>query len=416
MCRFAVRNGQAAAAPLDAPKLEAQPINLDALFGQGQEELDASGEQRPGQRGGARAAGGARCRDAALLTAYRPPAPADLALLALFSGQAPAPGAEADKQQPASAGSSACSPVGGSSNTVVVGQALTAPATQHPVAPGLLPPPPANPVQQLQFQAVLQHQAAIMQNPGSYPAAAQMYQQAMLQTSVLPAQPSAGTYSGSLATGAAPVPLPAPVAGKRGKTQEEIEEQTERIKKRRRESAQRRCEAAGHRLGAGPRAGGRSGASRRRGRRYRAAPQPFPAPAAALAVAGAPPCAAARRRGGRRRRPAPLACAPRAKIRRRSGPAIAPRPARSRQRKNAYMKSLEMENRALKLENERLRCARWRCWGMPRSCWRCTLCAAAAIAGACRATAACAAACGLPASGALSAPPMLPAACLPSHS
>lgn len=27
----------------------------------------------------------------------------------------------------------------------------------------------------------------------------------------------------------------------------------------------------------------------------------------------------------------------------------------SRQRKNAYMKSLEMENRALKLENERLR-------------------------------------------------------------
>jgi len=27
----------------------------------------------------------------------------------------------------------------------------------------------------------------------------------------------------------------------------------------------------------------------------------------------------------------------------------------SRQRKNAYMKSLEMENRALKMENERLR-------------------------------------------------------------
>lgn len=30
-------------------------------------------------------------------------------------------------------------------------------------------------------------------------------------------------------------------------------------------------------------------------------------------------------------------------------------PACSRQRKTAYMKSLEMENRALKLENERLR-------------------------------------------------------------
>lgn len=45
MCRFAVRNGQAAAAPLDAPKLEAPPINLDALFAQGHEELDASGER-----------------------------------------------------------------------------------------------------------------------------------------------------------------------------------------------------------------------------------------------------------------------------------------------------------------------------------------------------------------------------------
>ena len=135
--------------------------------------------------------------------------------------------------------------MGASCNTVVLGQAMTAPATQQAAA-GLLPPgvaPPANPVQQLQFQAVLQHQAAIMQNPGTYPAAAQMYQQAMLQTGVMPSQPSGTlTYSGSLATAAAPAGGAAPVlVGKRGKSQEEIEEQTERIKKRRRESAQRRC-------------------------------------------------------------------------------------------------------------------------------------------------------------------------------
>lgn len=170
----------------------------------------------------------------------------------MFSGQGPAGGAEDGQQQPASAGSSAGSPLGASCNTVVVGQAMTAPATQQAAggaaaAPGLLPVP-ANPVQQLQFHAVLQHQAAIMQNPGTYPAAAQMYQQAMLQTGVLPSQPSGTlTYSGSLATGNAPVPAPgpAPVLGKRGKTQEEIEEQTERIKKRRRESAQRRCAPGG---------------------------------------------------------------------------------------------------------------------------------------------------------------------------
>lgn len=239
MCRFAVRNGQAAAAPLDAPKLEAGPINLDALFAQGHEELDASGEggrQRLGRGAGARAV--------RLPKPERrpPPAPADMALLALFSGQAPAGGAE-DGQQPASAGSSAGSPLGASCNTVVVGQAMTAPATQQAAA-GLLPTAaPANPVQQLQFQAVLQHQAAIMQNPGTYPAAAQMYQQAMLQTGVLPSQPSGTlTYSGSLATATAPAGGPAaPALGKRGKSQEEIEEQTERIKKRRRESAQRRC-------------------------------------------------------------------------------------------------------------------------------------------------------------------------------
>jgi regulator of replication initiation timing len=233
MCRFAVRNGQAASA---SPKLEAPPINLDALFAQGNEELDAS----------------------------------DMALLALFSGAAPAPGAEDGPLQPASAGSSAGSPLDASCNTVVMGQAMTAPATQQAAVAGagLLPTPPANPVQQLQFQAVLQHQAAIMQNPGTYPAAAQMYQQAMLQTGGLASQPSGAlTYSGSLRTAAAPAAGPAPaLLGKRGKSQEEIEEQTERIKKRRRESAQR-----------------------------------------------------------------------------------------SRQRKNAYMKSLEMENRALKLENERLR-------------------------------------------------------------
>jgi len=64
-----------------------------------------------------------------------------------------------------------------------------------------------------------------------------------LQTGVMPSQPSGTlTYSGSLATAAAPAGGAAPVlVGKRGKSQEEIEEQTERIKKRRRESAQRRC-------------------------------------------------------------------------------------------------------------------------------------------------------------------------------
>lgn len=36
-------------------------------------------------------------------------------------------------------------------------------------------------------------------------------------------------------------------------------------------------------------------------------------------------------------------------------PSFSPAPPYSRQRKNAYMKSLEMENRALKMENERLR-------------------------------------------------------------
>lgn len=216
----------------------------------------------------------------------RPPHVADLALLALFTG---APGATAQDdaprqqqlaQEPTSAGSSAGPLDPAHAAHVVMGQALTAPASQQQPAPApagtAAPlPAPANPVQQLQFQAVMQHQAAIMQNPTVYPAAAQqMYQQALLQqqhmTLAAQQQAAAAAYSGGVSPSAAMTSAggtSAGVLGKRGKTAEEVEEQTERIKKRRRESAQR-----------------------------------------------------------------------------------------SRQRKNAYMKSLEMENRALKLENERLRC------------------------------------------------------------
>ncbi|KAL4427776.1 hypothetical protein ABPG75_001865 [Micractinium tetrahymenae] len=236
MCRFAVRQPGAAPPPAaEAVKLEA-PLDLESLFEHGADDLDAS----------------------------------DLALLALFSGNNNAAGGDA------SAGSSSGAPATEGSNTVVMGQVLAAPATAQPAlaVPAAAAAPPAvptNPVQQLQFQAVMQHQAAIMQNPQAYPAAAQMYQQAILaQQQQAAVQQHMLAQQQAVAAVALPpllVPAPAPVLlGKRGKTQQEVEEQTERIKKRRRESAQR-----------------------------------------------------------------------------------------SRQRKNAYMKSLEMENRALKLENERLR-------------------------------------------------------------
>ena len=300
-------------------------------------------------------------------SAAHPLPPADMALLALFSGQAPAGGAE-DGQQPASAGSSAGSPLGASCNTVVVGQAMTAPATQQAAA-GLLPTAaPANPVQQLQFQAVLQHQAAIMQNPGTYPAAAQMYQQAMLQTGVLPSQPSGTlTYSGSLATATAQAGGPAPALGKRGKTQEEIEEQTERIKKRRRESAQRRCAPGLQAAADMPRRLGLAGGA------LSGAAAVLRGPAAAICLVcccglhHVVHCRQAAQLGTPMLPPAaagllPL-CAPGLRppasppqnLPQILPPRPSPRPARSRQRKNAYMKSLEMENRALKLENERLR-------------------------------------------------------------
>ncbi|EFN59694.1 hypothetical protein CHLNCDRAFT_133235 [Chlorella variabilis] len=241
MCRFTVRAppaGGPAAQPPDL-KLEA-PLDLDVLFEHGTEDLDAN----------------------------------DLALLALFSGNnAPAPAAE----KPSPVSSCAAAPTADASNTVVMGQALCVPAGPQgvlPVAPPAAvpiaaPANPANPVQQLQFQAVMQHQAAIMQNPQAYPAAAQMYQQAMLQQQqqqqMLAAQQQVAAAAAA-AAGSLPVPAPMLMGKRSVRSQEEVEEQTERIKKRRRESAQR-----------------------------------------------------------------------------------------SRQRKNAYMKSLEMENRALKMENERLR-------------------------------------------------------------
>ena len=297
MCRFTVRPGAAAPQPADPAALEQQPISLEQLFAGDDGELGADGEPWGGGAGPERAARQSAPALAPSLT-LRPAAPpaADLALLALFTG-ATAAGNEPDaRAEPHSAGSSAGSPVEApAAGPVVLGQVMTAPAPQTaPAAPAAVPAPPANPVQQLQMQAVLQHQAAIMQNPTAFPAAAQMYQQAMLQQQqqqmAMAAAQQHAAYSGGraysgglppLPAAAAPLPpLPVAVApqaagapalpllmGKRSKTVEEVEEQTERIKKRRRESAQR-----------------------------------------------------------------------------------------SRQRKNAYMKGLEMENRALKLENERLRC------------------------------------------------------------
>lgn len=167
---------------------------------------------------------------------------ADLALLALFSGNNNAPGADA------SAGSSCGAPATETSNTVVMGQVLAAPATAQPAlaVPAAAPVPavPTNAVQQLQFQAVMQHQAAIMQNPQAYPAAAQMYQQAVLaqQQQAAVQQHMLAQQQAVAGVALPPMPMPAPVLlSKRGKTQQEVEEQTERIKKRRRESAQRRC-------------------------------------------------------------------------------------------------------------------------------------------------------------------------------
>lgn len=153
---------------------------------------------------------------------------ADLALLAMFNGSSATVEAA---QQASSPGSTSVAPANDASNAVVLGQALCPPAGPQGGALGALPPPalamgsslaPPNPVQQLQLQAVMQHQAAIMQNPQAFPVAAQMYQQHFLA-----AQQQAATAAPLMPT-------------KRGKTQEEIEEQTERIKKRRRESAQRR--------------------------------------------------------------------------------------------------------------------------------------------------------------------------------
>lgn len=196
----------------------------------------------PGLPSGAPRISSPRARLTRSSACSEPPLPADLALLALFSGNAPS-------GNDASAGSSRAlpSPHDASPNTVVLGQALTAPAPAALAVPLAVPAHAANPVQQLQFQAVMQHQAAIMQNPTAYPAAAQMYQQAMLvqqQQQAVAQQQLLAAQSGSLLS----MPLPAavapqPLVGKRGKTAEEVEEQTERIKKRRRESAQRRCAA-----------------------------------------------------------------------------------------------------------------------------------------------------------------------------
>lgn len=188
---------------------------------------------------------------------------ADLALLALFNGNNNAPGGDA------SAGSSCDAPVTDTSNTVVMGQVLAAPASAQPAlavpaAATAVPAVPTNAVQQLQFQAVMQHQAAIMQNPQAYPAAAQMYQQAVLaqQQQAAMQQHMLAQQQAVTAVALPAMPMPAPgsvLVGKRGKTQQEVEEQTERIKKRRRESAQRRCvrrspcvvrlDRAGQRLG-----------------------------------------------------------------------------------------------------------------------------------------------------------------------
>lgn len=244
MCRFAVRGGAPAPQAHENVKLET-PIDLEALFANGDDDLDAS----------------------------------DLALLALFSGPTSRDGP---------AVSSNAGPALDAGANVVMGQALMAPMpTAAPVAVPLAvtAAAPQNPVQQLQFQAVLQHQAAIMQNPTAYPAAAHMYQHAILQQQQQAAA-AAAAQQHMLAAVQQPVvvlpgmPMPAAAApqpalvslGKRGKSSVEVEEQTERIKKRRRESAQR-----------------------------------------------------------------------------------------SRQRKNVYMKSLEMENRALKMENERLRAELTKC-------------------------------------------------------
>ena len=190
----------------------------------------------PGLPSGAPRISSPRARLTRSSACSEPPLPADLALLALFSGNAPS-------GNDASAGSSRAlpSPHDASPNTVVLGQALTAPAPAALAVPLAVPAHAANPVQQLQFQA------AIMQNPTAYPAAAQMYQQAMLvqqQQQAVAQQQLLAAQSGSLLS----MPLPAavapqPLVGKRGKTAEEVEEQTERIKKRRRESAQRRCAA-----------------------------------------------------------------------------------------------------------------------------------------------------------------------------
>jgi hypothetical protein len=166
-----------------------------------------------------------------------------LALLALFNGSSATVEAA---EQASSPGSTSVAAANEASNTVVMGQALCAPAgPQGGALGGAVPPPavpmgpplaPTNAVHQLQLQAVMQHQAAIMQNPQAYPVAAQMYQQHFLAAQQQAAAAAAG----------APVML-----GKRGKSQEEIEEQTERIKKRRRESAQRRCARASPGAGEG---------------------------------------------------------------------------------------------------------------------------------------------------------------------
>ena len=260
MCRFTVRAppaGGPAAQPPDL-KLEA-PLDLDVLFEHVTEDLDANGAQGPvtqgmGHDGGSRDEGpSARLPGCPADRPARPAAlAADLALLALFSGNnAPAPAAE----KPSPVSSCAAAPTADASNTVVMGQALCVPAGPQgvlPVAPPAAvpiaaPANPANPVQQLQFQAVMQHQAAIMQNPQAYPAAAQMYQQAMLQQQqqqqMLAAQQQVAAAAAA-AAGSLPVPAPMLMGKRSVRSQEEVEEQTERIKKRRRESAQRRCAAA----------------------------------------------------------------------------------------------------------------------------------------------------------------------------
>lgn len=207
----------------------------------------------------------------------------DLALLALFNGVA-APPPKPDAYASAGGSASQASNTGRGSPGVVVGQPLAGPATHQPAAPApsaVAAPVAApqqqqlDPVHQLQYQAVMQHQAAIMQNPQAYPtAAAQLYllqqQQALAARAAFPHAPAAAaTY----AQPAQELQQQQLVGSKRAavKVEEEVEDQqTERVKKRRRESAQR---------------------SRQR----------------------------------------------------------------SRQRKNAYMHALEVENRALKAENERLR-------------------------------------------------------------